>query len=174
MKAFQIKDFPDYYVTDTGDVYSINYNHLGRIKKLKLKKEKSGYVRIGLRKNSMSHFKNVHRLVAEAFIPNPENKPVVNHKNGIRDDNRVKNLEWCNQSENILYSYRVLNNGHRFGKDNPKSKIVLQIKDGKVVNKFYGVREAQRITGIERRSISGCCNNNPKFKTAGGYQWKYE
>lgn len=170
----EIKGFPNYFVSDNGNVYSKNYNHTGEIKKLKPQKLKNGYVKVGLFKNKKQIHRFVHRLVAEAFISNPDNLPVVNHKNANPSDNRVENLEWCTQRENVLYSYRILNRGHFFGKDNPKSKIVLQIENGKIIAEFYGIREAQRKTGIERRSISGCCNHHPKFNTAGGYEWEFK
>lgn len=169
-----IKDFPGYYISKTGNVYSVNYNHTGKIKKLKLKKEKDGYIKVGLFKNKKQFNKFVHRLVADAFLPNPYNLPIVNHKNGNPSDNRVENLEWCTQRENVLHSYRILGRGHFFGKDNPKSKIVLQIQNKKIIAEFHGIREAQRKTGIERRSISGCCNHHPKFNTAGGYEWEFK
>lgn len=69
-----------------------------------------GYTRIVLMKNSIRKRYMCHKLVAQAFIPNPDNKPYINHKNGIRWDNRASNLEWVTQSENELHSYRVLGN----------------------------------------------------------------
>ena len=89
-------------------------SNLGQIKSLKLKKEKilkqckneHGYLVVNLCKNGKWKTCRVHRLIADTFIPNPENKPCVNHINGQKDDNNIKNLEFCTYSENMFHAYK--------------------------------------------------------------------
>lgn len=138
-----------YYVTETGDVYSI--------KKLRtFINKKNGYVYCMGRR--------VHRLVALAFLDNPENKPEVNHKNGIKNDNTLENLEWVTDSENITHAIKDL------GKGNVKK--VVQLYKNEIIGKYYSVREASRVTGIHNSLISRCCNG--QIPTTHGYSWRYE
>lgn len=177
MKAFPIKDFSDYYITDTGDVYS-RHGKLGRFKRLKLELSRFGYYRVRFYSGKKYTHKSVHRLVAEAFIPNPENKPQVNHKNGVRTDNRVSNLEWATASENIKHAFMVLGNKpnkpwkNKFGSKHNRSRAILQIKNGQIVAEFGSLLEAERETGIDHSSISLCCQH--KRHLAGKYEWKYK
>lgn len=141
-------------------------------------KDLHGYCRFDLKKGGVVKTIKIHRLVAEAFIPNPENKEQINHINGVKNDNRVENLEWVTASGNIRQAFRVLKRSPAgnigFGKDNANSKRVIQIKDGKKVKIFDSASDAARELQICASGITRCANHKPKYNTCGGFSWEYD
>lgn len=162
----EIKGYPNYMVSNMGQVKSLNYNHTGREKIMKPSVNKSGYLLICLSKNSYIKNYYLHRLVAEAFIPNPNNLPQVNHKNEIKDDNKVENLEWCDQKYNNNY------NGRQKRIAAKRKKITLQINPNtnEIIKEFPSTIEVKRQLGLTH--ISDCCKG--KRKTCGGFKWEFK
>lgn len=173
-----IIQFQNYYCDKNGNIFS---------KKIKLKQSKrNGYLCVSLCNKGLCKTINVHRIIAETFIPNPENKKQVNHINGIKTDNRVENLEWVTQSENAIHAIK---NGLFIPPQKNRldlSKEVYQYDlHGKFIAKFSSVNEASRITGILQRHISSCARGGEyrisggikkfvKTNSASGYKWHYQ
>lgn len=134
-----------------------------------------GYLFIRMWKNAKSTHILVHRLVAQNFVMNPHNKPYVNHKNGIKNDNRAENLEWCTKSENALHSFRVLGNKSwsigRSGHLRSDSRVIHQFNaNGEFIQSHESIKRANISTGVHQANIDKCING--KRKTAGGFIWK--
>lgn len=151
-----ITEFSDYEISSEGRVYS---HHRNRIKKLV--PDKDGYATTIL--YDKGRFKNckVHRLVAEAFIPNPKSLPQINHKNEVKNDNRVGNLEWCTHRYNLIYSDNAKSKRRMVGKYNMNGKLI------KMYNSMTDVTK----DGYDQANVSKVCNGiRPHHK---GYIWRF-
>lgn len=133
---------------------------------LKQRKNNAGYCMVDLYKGNIRSQFLVHRLVALAFVPNPNNYPIVNHKDEIPTNNNSENLEWCTQKYNMNYGTCA----ERIGKSNSK-KVVMLSKNMKKIETFDSIIDAERKTGISTGNIVDCLHG--RRKTAGGYIWKY-
>lgn len=146
-----------YQISSMGRVKALNYNHSGCEKILKEKQEKNGYKRVGLFKDGRQKLYSIHRLVAQAFIPNENECPLVNHIDENKTNNCVNNLEWCDESYNITYSI---------------GKSIMQISlDGELIKIYDSAVIAAKETKICRACISKCCLKQQK--QAGGFYWEF-
>ena len=150
-----------YEVSNFGRVFSMHTNRV-------IKNRLTGrYLQVSLSKNGKVIQPLVHRLVAEAFISNPDNLPCVNHKNEDKTDNRVENLEWCTWEYNNNYNDK----GKRISKT--KSIEVEQWSlRGELIKVWESQQEIQRLLGFKQGNISKVCNG--KRHTAHGFIWKWK
>ena len=150
--------YEDYFVNESGDVFSTKK---GSIKKLKGNNAAKGYLQVCIWNNNKAKFVYVHRLVAQTFIPNPYNKPEVNHKNGIKTDNRLENLEWNTSKENIDHgiSSGLINNcGINHGRAKLTNEQILQIRE-LYTQKKYNQTKLAKMFDVSNQLISNIINN---------------
>jgi hypothetical protein len=152
-----------YQVSDLGRVKSL---YKGKERVMSAGKHKMGYLLVTLFNGCKRKTYTIHRLVADAFIPNPNNLPQINHKDECKTNNAVSNLEWCDAKYNNNYGT------HKERHTKALSKPVYQYTmEGSLVRSYPSTREAERHTGYSNQLISSCCRG--KYKQAYGYIWSY-
>ena len=179
-----IEGYPNYQVSNMGRVKRLSTGYYRRTEKiLKPQLQNNGYLHIKLSQKDKTKCILVHRLIAQVFIPNPNNLPQVNHINEDKTDNRVENLEWCDRKYNINYgngiSKRVKTNKEngtykKIGEINYKnfSKSILQFsKDNSFIRRWDCIMDVQRELGYDNKQICSCLKN--RQKTAKGFKWVY-
>ena len=155
-----------YQVNENGEVRSLNYNRSGKVQVLKQRENTDGYCQVKLYKNGIKKLYYVHRLVADAFIPNPDNLPQVNHKDENPRNNRLFNLEWCTNEYNLNYGTRNQRSS------SSRSKSVKQYSlDGIFIDEYPSTHEVNRKLGFNQGLISAVCIG--KYNQAYGYRWSY-
>lgn len=157
-----------YEVSNTGIVRNKVTGHI-----LSPQEDKKGYLRVRLSLHDKKATAKVHRLVATAFIPNPEGKPQVNHKDTDKHNNRVGNLEWATNSENQIHAYKTGLN-YVTGRAGRKKKPVckLNLNTGEVIGTYKSLADAGRENGLHDTNIHKVLTG--ERKSCGGFGWKYE
>lgn len=155
-----IRCCPEYKISNQGRIM----NRKGKI--MKAYRQKDGYMRISFWKNNTTFSKFIHCLVAEAFIPNPDNLPQVNHKDENKSNNHVENLEWCTASYNSSYGNRNKTN----------SIPVLQYTlNGEFIAEYPSILQASKIVGISDSTIfRSCTKPYERTRRKNNYKWKFK
>lgn len=167
----KIDGFSRYEVSNCGKVRSYAQNKQGKIMSASL--QRKGYLAVSIiDDNGKKYTKKLHRLVAEAFIPNPNNLPQVNHKDENKENNYVDNLEWCDNNYNINYGTKVQRTAEKNRCCEYTSEKVYSVDINGNIEHFNSICEAERITGLSHcnivRTLKGRTN------TCGGRKWYYE
>jgi hypothetical protein len=156
-----------YKVSNKGQIKSYAHNNPKILTPIK---HGAGYLKYKLNGKTLM----IHRIVATAFIPNPDSLPQVNHKDGDKSNNCAENLEWCTAKDNVKHA---LDNGLSKLKENAVNsrRLIRQNdKNGNLIKIHESMTSAARESGISQGDISMCCNNVKHHNTAGGYIWKFE
>ena len=180
-----------YQVSNKGNIRSLNFHRSNKTKIMKGILDKDGYSRIMLYKDGKGTIYRVHRLVAEAFIPNPNGFPCVNHKDENPSNNDVTNLEWCTVLYNNNYGgkgdklSKALKGLNTWSRGVPKSndtrrkmalshskKVIQMTLEGNIIKEWGSMTEAANSLGCHQSKISECCRGNRK--SHGGFRWKYK
>lgn len=171
-----IREAPGYQVSSYGRVRSVRKLADGKIsvKLIKQSMHRTGYCIVCLSVQGQKHMYRVHRLVAQAFIANPNNKPVVNHKDEVKTHNYVKNLEWATISENTMWGSgrkKSVTNRRTDAKTAPH-RVAQFTKDGKLVRVYPSIASALRSLGrnVDDSNLSKACRG--ERQTFAGYKWR--
>lgn len=161
-----VEGYENYQVSNLGNVKSLNYRNTGTEQILKPRDDTHGYLIVALFKKGKGKNFKIHRLVAKAFLANPENFGDVNHKNEIKTDNRVENLEWCTRQYNLNYGTHNERVAKTLG-----IPVVQLTKTGEYVATYQSAKYLKRNFNFNDTRINQCCRGIRK--THKGYSWQF-
>lgn len=174
MKTWKrIPNYSLYEASTDGEIKTFNWKNQGKEAIMKPAKDNSGYLRTMLmRDDGIMHTIKVHRIIGQTFVDNPENKPEINHLNGIKSDNRAVNLAWTTRSENIQHAFDFLQKTKLIGEKNPAATItekeVIEIRAVYTCDKTVKERLTKRQLAQKYKVTIGCIKNIVTNKT-----WKH-
>lgn len=183
-----------YQVSSLGQIKSLSYSGGSKERILKQYTRPDGYLSVALTKDGKHMTKTVHRLVATAFLPNPNNLEMINHKDEVRSNNSVDNLEWCSRSYNQLYSLNIHAERKQLFADNFKNKssfikkgvphkynirVVKKALSGEVITYYSNPSEAGKENNIPSGTILNTCKHNnlsttTRKRTSKGFIWEFD
>lgn len=160
-----------YEVSDSGEV-----RNLKSLRVLSPKRAGAGYLQVCL---GAGNYRYVHRLVAQAFVANPQGLPQVNHLDGVKPNNTAENLAWCSASENARHAYATglldetaCKKPQRGAEHHRARAVVMSSDSGHIQITYHTISSASKETGIDYSTIHGALTG--KFKQAGGWRWRFE
>ena len=160
-----------YLVSSMGRVIALPNSHHKAPLLMKLKPERCGYLKIGLSMNNKQKFLLVHRLVAKAFIPNPNDYPFINHIDENKKNNCVENLEWCTAKMNVNHGTARARTCAKQKNNVHPCPVVQKTLDGVEVARYASCSDIPRLTKFRRTGVVECLRG--RIQTAYGYKWEY-
>lgn len=169
-----------YEVSNLGNIKSLgkgkSTNSLTKLERIIILRVKNnGYLQAKLSKDGIRSHLLAHRLVAKAFIPNPNNLPEVNHIDSDKQNNKLENLEWISSSGNQKYAFIHGQQKVVRGANHKQSIPVVQLSlNGDIIKEWASIKEIKREIGFNTFGIIKCCKKENKYKTAYGFKWMYK
>lgn len=167
-----IDGYPNYMVSNLGRVKTLNYKRSGREKIMSLLDNGSGYFKVCLCSNGKVKQLYVHRLVAQAFLDNPNNLPEVNHKDENPSNNYVSNLEYCDHKYNMIYGTKIERTTKACTNGKLSKKVFQYDLKGNFIKEFPSAAEVERQLNIPTQNVTSCCRG--EYKYTHGYIFSYQ